>query len=116
MRSGFSSVQNGKSADQTPFDLQDLFPASKPVFAPGDLILSRFRLVRLTGSGGMGEVYEATDLQLDRVAHKTIRPEIAGDPHTFARFRKEIQLARKISGPTVCRVPSSAWSFWTRHT
>jgi hypothetical protein len=73
---------NGKSADQAPFDLQDLFPAPKPVFASGEPLLSRFRIIRLIGSGGMGEVYEATDLQLGRVALKTIRPEIAGDPHT----------------------------------
>ncbi|HZD47539.1 MAG TPA: protein kinase, partial [Silvibacterium sp.] len=98
---------NGESVgpvDRAPFDLQDIFPASKPAFVPGELILSRFRIVRLIGSGGMGEVYEATDLQLGRVALKTIRPEIAGDPHTFAHFRKEVQLARKISGPTVCRI------------
>jgi serine/threonine protein kinase/sugar lactone lactonase YvrE len=90
--------------DRPTIDGRDLFAAHKPAFAAGDLILSRFRIVRLIGSGGMGEVYEATDLELGRVALKTIRPEIAGDPHTFARFRKEVQLARKISGPTVCRI------------
>ena len=40
----------------------------KPAFAAGELILSRFRIVRPIGSGGMGEVYEATDLELGRVA------------------------------------------------
>ena len=90
--------------DRPLVNLHDLFTAHKPAFTAGDLILSRFRIVRLIGSGGMGEVYEATDLELGRVALKTIRPEIAGDPHTFARFRKEVQLARKISDPTVCRI------------
>ena len=95
-------------------DTLDLFPGyghcrdnekpMTPTFAPGELILSRFRIVRLIGSGGMGEVYEATDLQLGRVALKTIRPEIAGDPGIFARFRKEVQLARKIASPSVCRI------------
>jgi Tol biopolymer transport system component len=98
---------NGESAgpaDQPLLHFRDRFPAPRPVFAPGELILSRFRIMRLIGSGGMGEVYEATDLELGRVALKTIRPEIAGNPHTFARFRKEVQLARKISSPTVCRI------------
>ena len=72
---------------------------NRPTFAEGDLVLERFRIVRLVGSGGMGEVYEAVDLELGRVALKTIRPDIAGNPAVLARFKKEVQLALKISGP-----------------
>jgi len=77
---------------------------NRPTFAEGDLVLERFRIVRLVGSGGMGEVYEAVDLELGRVALKTIRPDIAGNPAVLARFKKEVQLALKISGPHICRI------------
>lgn len=53
----------------------------------------------------MGEVYEAEDLELrEHVALKTVRPEIAGDRRTMARFKQEIQLARKVTHPNVCRI------------
>ena len=52
----------------------------------------------------MGEVYEAEDLELrDRVALKTARLEVAGEERFIERFRREIQLARKVTHPNVCR-------------
>ena len=73
-------------------------------FGSGEIILGRFRIIRPVGSGGMGDVYEAEDLQLGRVALKTIRQDIASSPEAFGRFRQEVQLARKISGSQVCRI------------
>jgi tetratricopeptide (TPR) repeat protein/tRNA A-37 threonylcarbamoyl transferase component Bud32 len=53
----------------------------------------------------MGEVYEAEDQVLhERVAIKTIRPAIAGDPINMERFRREVQIARSITHSSVCRV------------
>jgi serine/threonine protein kinase/Tfp pilus assembly protein PilF len=83
---------------------KELLTTKTDRFSEGDLILGRFRIVRHLGSGGMGDVYEATDLELGRIALKTIRADIANDPEVLARFRKEVQLARKISGPNVCRI------------
>src|SRR3984957_20527918 len=73
-------------------------------FQPGELVLGRFRIVRQVGRGGMGEVYEAEDLQLGTVALKTIRGGIASSSDAFERFRQEVQLARRVSGPQVCRI------------
>ena len=74
-------------------------------FAPAQLVAGRFEIVRFIGHGAMGAVYEAKDSELgEHVALKTIRPEIATDPHTRERFRHEIQLARQVSHPNVCRV------------
>jgi serine/threonine protein kinase/tetratricopeptide (TPR) repeat protein len=84
--------------------LTDLFPAKRGTLAEGQLLLGRFRIVRRIGAGGMGDVYEAMDLELGRIALKTIRPEIADDPHILSQFKKEAQLARKVSGPHVCRI------------
>lgn len=74
------------------------------LFAPGELLLHRFRIVRLIGRGGMGEVYEAGDLELGRVALKTIRSEITVNPALLRRFRQEVQLARRVSHPNICRI------------
>lgn len=79
-------------------------PTRSARFGPGEIILDRFRIVRLIGRGGMGEVYEAEDLQLGRVALKTVRYDIASSSGVFDRFRQEVQLARKVSGPQVCRI------------
>jgi len=80
-------------------------PVSPQLFAPNDIAAGRFRIVRLLGRGGMGEVYEAEDTLLrERLALKAIRPEVAADPAALTRFRQEIHLARKITHPNVCRI------------
>ena len=84
-------------------------------FRPSALIADRFRIISLIGRGGMGKVYEAEDMHLgERVALKTIRPEIASDPSFIARFKQEIQAAKRVTHRNVCRIhdiglhPSSA--------
>jgi Tol biopolymer transport system component len=53
----------------------------------------------------MGEVYEAWDSELrERIALKTIRPEIASSPSVIDRFKQEVKQARVISHVNVCRV------------
>src|SRR5437016_14280243 len=76
-----------------------------PTFAPGERVADRFRIVGLLGQGGMGQVYEAEDLELlDRVALKIIRPDVARDARAVERFRREVYLARKVTHPNVCRI------------
>src|SRR5947208_4990926 len=76
------------------------------VLVPGQVLAGRFRIVRRIAQGGMGEVWEAEDQEFvgERVAIKTIRPEIARDEWAVARFRREIQLGKKVTHPNVCRV------------
>ena len=74
-------------------------------FAAGTLLVERFQIVRFLAKGGMGEVYEAEDLELrTRVALKVIRPEIADYPGAMDRFKREVQLARQVTHPNVCRI------------
>jgi tetratricopeptide (TPR) repeat protein len=80
-------------------------PEAQPVFSESQIVAGRYKIIRFVGHGGMGEVYEAQDLELkERVALKTLLPAIASDPRMIARFKQEIQLSRKISHPNVCRV------------
>jgi tetratricopeptide (TPR) repeat protein/tRNA A-37 threonylcarbamoyl transferase component Bud32/TolB-like protein len=77
----------------------------EPAFAPEATIAGRYRVVRFIARGGMGEVYEVEDQELkERVALKTVRPEAARDTFAVERFRREIQLARKVTHPNVCRI------------
>lgn len=73
-------------------------------FQPDDLVSGRFKIARFIGEGGMGEVYEAEDLEIGaRIALKTLRPEIAFQREIIARFRQEIQLTRLVTHANVCR-------------
>jgi Tol biopolymer transport system component len=92
------------SPSSTPSSSGGQPPYGVAAFAAGELIADRFRIVRFIASGGMGEVYEAHDEELhDRVALKTIRPEIARDEQALRRFRREVLLARKVTHPNICR-------------
>ena len=75
------------------------------IFAPGDLIAARYRVVRVVGRGGCGDVFEAYDAEVgETVALKTLRPMLATSAVMMERFRREIQNARKVTHPNVCRI------------
>ncbi|MGH9620462.1 MAG: protein kinase domain-containing protein, partial [Bryobacteraceae bacterium] len=79
--------------------------ASAEGFAPGALLGSRYRIQAKAGEGGMGVVYRATDLELNRtVALKVIRPELTADPRSLDRLKQEILLASRISQRNVLRI------------
>jgi eukaryotic-like serine/threonine-protein kinase len=75
-------------------------------FSDGEIVADRFRIRCLRGQGGVGEVYEAEDRDLDGelVALKTLRASLAGDERLVDRLTQELRLARRISHPNVCRV------------
>jgi len=82
-----------------------LMAPERPRFQPGQALLDRFVIERLVGRGGMGEVYLAHDRRLnERVAIKTIRMELAGDPSVRNRFLREVQNSRRVTHPNVCRI------------
>ena len=83
----------------------DTPPSAASLLNPGYLLAERYEIVALLGSGGMGEVYEAEDRELGgKIALKVIHPQMSFDPATLDRFRREVQLARQVTHPNVCRV------------
>ncbi|MEO8128758.1 MAG: protein kinase [Bryobacteraceae bacterium] len=71
----------------------------------GEVLAKRYRISKLIGRGGMGEVYQARDLLLhEDVALKTLRADIARDESYLRRFNTEIHLARRVTHLNVCRV------------
>jgi len=98
-------AQQDATTDKVVVNIQNLIGRVQPKFSPADIVLGRFKIVRQLGSGGMGDVYEAVDLELAQtVALKSIRPGIAGDDKVVSRFKKEVQLARRLGGPNLCRI------------
>lgn len=80
-------------------------PAAAPSFDNLTVLAGRFRIVRLIGAGGMGEVYEATDDHTgDTVAIKALRAELAGDDGFVERLLMEVEVSRRIAHRNVCRV------------
>ena len=74
-------------------------------FNRGDVLAARYRVVRFLARGGMGEVYEVNDEELGvSVALKTISGANRDKPLLLDRFKREVQLARKVTHPNVCRV------------
>lgn len=68
-------------------------------------VFAGFRIERLRARGGMGELYEAVQLSLDRrVALKLIKPDLSADTEWRARFRREARSAAAIDHPNVLPV------------
>ena len=74
-------------------------------YGPGAVLADRYRLEESVASGGMGEVWRATDTLLERVvAVKLLREALAHDPVVSERFRREALLAAQISHPNMAGV------------
>jgi Tol biopolymer transport system component len=67
--------------------------------------LSHYRIIDQIGTGGMGEVYRATDTSLGRdVAIKVLPPDVAQDPDRLGRFRREAHLLASLNHPNIAAI------------
>jgi serine/threonine protein kinase len=73
----------------------------------GDKLAGRYQVQDLLGQGGMGEVWRATDLTLDRpVAVKTLSHKLSGDDlqEALARFQREGRVAARLNHPSIATI------------
>jgi serine/threonine-protein kinase len=71
----------------------------------GTLLGGTYRIVRLIGSGGMGQVFEATHERLAvRYAVKVVRPDVRDHPDALPRFMREAQVTSRLRHPGIVSV------------
>ncbi len=88
------------SAQLCPSDGAHLKPGPTPL-----VIDNKYKIEQLLGCGGMGAVYRARDVRLDRqVAVKVVRPDLLDDNDARRRFRREAQLVARLQHPGIVSI------------
>lgn len=78
---------------------------SGPLGSIGKVLLGRYELLSVRGRGGMGVVFDARDLALQRlVVVKVLPPDHAHDPRAAARLVREARVAAQVNHPAIVSI------------
>ena len=94
---------------EVPAQVRRRIPSSRtsalPSFTKATSLGGRYEIQKMLGMGGMGAVYKARDMEVERVVGlKVIRPDLAGNPAILARFKQELVLARQVTHKNIIRI------------
>ncbi|MCU1267464.1 MAG: serine/threonine protein kinase [Acidobacteria bacterium] len=96
-----AGVVDSESAAGSPATLD----SSPPRFEVGVLLNERYKILRLLGRGGMGEVYLASDTRFRRkVALKVLRSDLASSKEGLRRFALEAQAVSALNHPHIMTI------------
>jgi len=96
------SSEESRSSVDAEAPTTDLPPGT---LAPGAILGERYRIRKLLGRGGMGEVWRAYDLKLRvDVALKSLHVQWLSNQRMLESLRQEVRSARQVISPNVCRV------------
>lgn len=77
-------------------------PALRKLFAPGTILADRYRVISVVGQGGMGVVYKAQHIHMEReMAIKTLAQEMSPDSEPFRRFKQEAKVIATLNHPNI---------------
>jgi serine/threonine-protein kinase len=75
----------------------------------GQILADRYRIIKLLGEGGMGQVFEAQHININkRFAIKLLRPETVANPEAVQRFRQEAWSASSIGHENIVAIDDFA--------
>jgi serine/threonine protein kinase len=101
-----SGVRRPVSGPSQSSDASRFVVASADAIAPGAVLAgTRYRIIGKLGDGGMGTVYEAEHIDIERrVALKILRPELTRTPEIVEQFRAEARSASKVGSEHIAQV------------
>src|SRR3954471_7867790 len=91
-------------------------PPASTIDFPPQAIVGPYQLLRKLGQGGMGAVYLARQLRLDKlVAFKVLAPDLASNADAMRRFEREMKAVGKLEHPNIVRAMDAGESGGTHY-